>query len=71
VEITSRDEQGPAAQSDLHSGDLIVAVNEAPVDGVDALHLQLSRWPVGTALTLHVVRRTQSLKVEMTPREPS
>jgi S1-C subfamily serine protease len=71
VEITSRDEQGPAAKSDLHSGDLIVAVNDVPVDGIDALHLQLSRWAVGTALTLHVVRRTQSLQVELTPREPT
>jgi S1-C subfamily serine protease len=70
VEITSRDEQGPAAESDLHSGDLIVAVNDAPVDGIDALHLQLSRWQVGAALALHVVRRTQSLKVAVTPREP-
>ena len=68
VEITSRDEQGPAAESDLRSGDLIVAVNEAPVDGIDALHLQLSRCPVGTPLTLQVVRRTQSLKVTLTPR---
>lgn len=71
VEITSRDEQGPAARSDLHSGDLIVAVNDVAVDGVNALHLQLSRWQVGTELTLHVVRRTQSLKVKLTPREPS
>jgi S1-C subfamily serine protease len=71
VEITSRDEQGPAAAADLHSGDLIVAVNDAPVDGIDALHLQLSRWQVNTALTLHVVRRTQSLTVSVTPREPS
>jgi S1-C subfamily serine protease len=70
VEITSRDEQGPAAESDLHSGDLIVAVNELPVDGIDALHRQLTRWPVGTALTLHIVRRTQSLRVALTPREP-
>jgi S1-C subfamily serine protease len=68
VEITSRDEQGPAAESDLRSGDLIVAVNETPVDGIDALHLQLSRCPVGTALTLQIVRRTQSLKVSLTPR---
>jgi S1-C subfamily serine protease len=71
VEITSRDEQGPAAASDLHSGDLIVAVNDVAVDGIDALHLQLSRWQVGAALTLQIVRRTQSLKVAVTPREPS
>jgi S1-C subfamily serine protease len=71
VEILTRDEQGPAAAADLHSGDLIVAVNDAPVDGADALHLQLSRCPVGTPLTLHVIRRTQSLKVKLTPTEPS
>jgi S1-C subfamily serine protease len=70
VEITSRDEQGPAAASDLHSGDLIVAVNDVAVDGIDALHLQLSRWQVGAALTLQIVRRTQSLKLGITPREP-
>ena len=71
VEIMSRDEQGPAAKADLHSGDLIVAVNDAPVNGIDALHLQLSRCPVGTPITLQVIRRTQRLKVRLTPREPS
>jgi S1-C subfamily serine protease len=67
VEIMTRDEQGPAAAADLRSGDLIVAVNDAPVDGIDALHRQLSRSPVGTPLTLQVVRRARSLKVELTP----
>src|SRR6185295_7576800 len=70
VEIMTRDEQGPAAKADLHSGDLIVAVNDAPVNGIDALHLQLSRCPVGTPITLQVIRRTQRLKVRLTPREP-
>jgi len=71
VEIVTRDEHGPAAQAELHSGDLIVAVNDAPVNGIDALHLQLSRCPVGTAITLQVIRRTQKLEVRLTPREPS
>jgi S1-C subfamily serine protease len=69
VEIIGRDDNGPAASSDLRPGDLIVGVNDAPVDGVDALHRQLGRWPVGTALTLHVVRRTKSLRVQLTARE--
>jgi S1-C subfamily serine protease len=67
----SRDDQGPAAKADLHSGDLIVAVNDAPVNGIDALHLQLSRCPVGTPITLQVIRRTQRLQVRLTPREPT
>jgi S1-C subfamily serine protease len=70
VEITSRDEGGPAVDADLRPGDLIVGVNETPVNGIDALHRHLSRWPVGSSLTLHIVRRTQSLSVELTPREP-
>ncbi|HWG32169.1 MAG TPA: trypsin-like peptidase domain-containing protein [Steroidobacteraceae bacterium] len=70
VEILGRDDKGPAAESDLRPGDLIIAVNDAPVDGVDALHRHLSRWPLGTALTLHIVRRTQSLRIELTPRDP-
>ncbi len=71
VEIIGRDERGPAASADLRSGDLIVGVNDSSVDGVDALHRQLSRWPIGTKLTLSVVRRTQSLKVELIAREPT
>jgi len=69
VEIMTRDDQGPAATADLRSGDLIVAVNDVAVDGIDALHLQLSRCPVGTAITLQVIRRMQSLKIALTPRE--
>jgi S1-C subfamily serine protease len=69
VEVMSRDAEGPAAQSDLRPGDLVVAVNDVPVDGIDALYRHVSRWPVGAPLTLHVVRRTQSLRMELTPRE--
>jgi len=38
------------------------------VDGIDALHLQLSRCPPGSPLALRIVRRTQSLEVRITPR---
>jgi len=71
VEILSREKDGPAAATDLHPGDLIVAVDEEPVDGIDALHRRLARVPPGTELTLSVVRRTRLLKVPLTGREPS
>jgi S1-C subfamily serine protease len=70
VEVTARDPEGPASRSDLRPGDLIVAVNDVPTDGIDALYRIVSRWPIGTALTLQVVRRTQILKIEITPSEP-
>lgn len=69
VEVTARDAEGPASQSDLRPGDLIVAVNESPVDGIDALYRLVSRSPFGTPLTLRVVRRTQSIEIQLTPRE--
>src|SRR5215469_14542543 len=70
VEVMSRENAGPAAQSDLRPGDLIVAVNGETVDGIDALHRQLSRVPPGTTLTLDVVRRTEAVKITLTAREP-
>ncbi len=71
TEVIGRDGSGPAVDSDLRPGDLIVGVNGASVNGIDALHRHLSRWPVGSSLTLDVVRRTRSLKIELTPREPT
>lgn len=70
VEIVTRDEQGPAAQANVQSGDLIIGVNGAPVDGIDALHLQLSRYSIGTAIQLELIRRMQKVEVYLTPGEP-
>jgi S1-C subfamily serine protease len=69
VEVMGRDAEGPASRSDLRPGDLIVAVNDVPVDGMDALYRLVSRLAFGTAITLQVVRRTQSLRIELTPTE--
>src|SRR6266404_5722834 len=70
VEVLSRESQGPAAESDLQPGDLIVAVDDQPVDGVDALHRRLSRVAPGSTLNLQVVRRTQRVNIALTVREP-
>jgi S1-C subfamily serine protease len=70
VEILSREAHGPAAQTDLQPGDLIVGVNGDALDGVDALHQRLARVPPGSELTLAVVRRTQRLDVALVVREP-
>jgi S1-C subfamily serine protease len=70
VEILSRETDGPAADSDLRPGDLIVAVNDEAVDGIDALHRQLAHVPPGSGLSLGIVRRTQRLTVPLKAREP-
>jgi S1-C subfamily serine protease len=70
VEILSREPRGPAADSDLRPGDLIVGVGAEPVDGIDALHRLLGRVPPGSALQLAIVRRTRLITVPLTTREP-
>jgi len=70
VEVMSREAQGPAAESDLHPGDLIVGVDGDAVDGIDTLHRLLSRVPPGSSITLRVVRRTQLLAIALRVREP-
>jgi S1-C subfamily serine protease len=70
VEVMGLEPEGPAVEAGLRLGDVVVGVNDAPVDGVDALHRQLSRWPPGTTLTVDVVRRTERLQLPLTPREP-
>ncbi|HUA90422.1 MAG TPA: trypsin-like peptidase domain-containing protein [Steroidobacteraceae bacterium] len=70
VEILSREPSGPAAGVDLQSGDLIVAVNGAAVDGIDSLHRLLGRVPPGSTLELQIVRRTRRLTVSLAAREP-
>ncbi len=70
VEILSRERDGPAFLSDLHPGDLIVAVNGAEIDGIDALHRQLSRVAPGSGLELTIVRRMHVVKVDLLAREP-
>ena len=70
VEVLSREKDGPAADSDLHPGDLIVGVGDEPVDGIDTLHRLLGGVPPGTELALSVVRRARRVTVPLTAREP-
>ncbi|MGQ0835044.1 MAG: S1C family serine protease [Gammaproteobacteria bacterium] len=69
LEVVSREPGGPAAESDLRAGDLIIGVNDAPVDGIDALYRALSRSPAGEPLALRLIRRTEIVAIPITPRE--
>lgn len=66
-EVVGREPDSPAAGADLRSGDLIISANGTPIDGVDALHRFLARWPIGAALNLQVLRRTQRIEVSLVP----
>ncbi len=69
VEVMSLEANGPAAAAGLHSGDVVLAVNGKPVLSVDDLHRALGNSPLGTAVTLSVLRRTSILNLEVTLTE--
>jgi serine protease DegQ len=58
-----------AAAAGLRPGDLIVAANGQRIDGRDALHNFEGLQPIGTAVTLDVVRDGRSLQLRAQLRE--
>ena len=60
---------GPAKQAGLQAGDVIVSFDGAPVTGVDDLHRALTSERAGNLVPLEVLRRTELLRVPVTPSE--
>jgi serine protease Do len=71
VEVMTVEAGGPAAQSGLRSGDIIIALNEQTVRYVDDLHRLLAELPFGKPLALSVLRGRARKTLEVTPTESS
>lgn len=69
VEVVSVEEQGPADRAGLREGDLIVGVDGKTVGSVDDIHRLLAGWPVGSRLSLTVLRNSDRLQVQVIPGE--
>jgi S1-C subfamily serine protease len=59
----------PAQAAGLREGDVIVALDEAPVRDVDDLHRALNETMIGVRISLTVLRRSQRLTIDITPVE--
>jgi S1-C subfamily serine protease len=62
------EDASPAAHAGIEEGDVIVALGEAPVDGMDALHRVMTDGPIGTT-TATLLRRNAFMRVSITPVE--
>ncbi len=69
VIVTSVEDGSPAQKARLREGDVIVALDGKPVDGVDDLHRLLTDARVGMSGTLTVLRRTEKLEVSIVPED--
>ncbi len=62
-------ENSPAARADLQRGDVIVALGDAPMAGVDDLHRALTAERAGAVVDAAVLRRAELLIIPVTPEE--
>jgi S1-C subfamily serine protease len=67
VESVARD--SPAALAGMRAGDIIVALGDTPIAGVDDLQRVLTGGRIGDPVEVTVLRRDQRLALSVTPRE--
>jgi S1-C subfamily serine protease len=67
VLVQSVERRSPAERAGLLRGDLIVAYDQQPVEGIDQLHRLLTDQQVGRMSSITVLRRTQKLELAILP----
>ncbi len=69
VVVVGIEDRSPARTAGLREGDVIVALDEKPVAGVDDLHRLLTDAQVGTRCAVTVIRHTERLILPIFPEE--
>ena len=67
--VQSVEPGSPAERGELVSGDIIVALDDEPVSGVDDLHRLLLADRIGVAVTLTALRRGERRTFTVIPQE--
>jgi len=65
--VLAAEPNSPAAKAGLQEGDVIVALEGKPVEGVDVLHRLLNEERIGVATRLTVLRGSKSLDLKIAP----
>jgi S1-C subfamily serine protease len=67
--VVSFEGDSPARNAGVLMGDIIVGLDDSPIAGIDDLHKLLTEDRIGRKSSLVVIRRTEKLSLEVTPRE--
>jgi S1-C subfamily serine protease len=69
VVVMGVEDRSPARSAGLREGDVVVALDDKPVAGVDDLHRLLTDAQVGARCELTVIRHTERLMLQIVPEE--
>ncbi len=69
VLVISLEKPSPAERAGLREGDLIVALDDAPVRGIDDLHKLLTEARIGERCRVTVLRQAQKTELIVVPEE--
>jgi serine protease Do len=69
VEVVEVSSASPAAAAGLRAEDLVVAIDDVPVRGVDDMHRLLTADHIGRRCELTVMRDGAERRIGITPRE--
>jgi S1-C subfamily serine protease len=69
VLVTGTEPDGPARQSGLAEGDIIIAFKETPVSSIDDLHRVLIGREIGVRSVLKVIRGVEMVELDVVPQE--
>jgi S1-C subfamily serine protease len=69
VLVVSLEPDGPASRAGMREGDILVECAGEPVSGADDLHRLLTVERIGRRLPIGIIRGTDRLTLELSPRE--
>ena len=69
IQVQNVESDGPAGNSDLRAGDIIVQFEGRPIDSIDVLHKALDETTIGRKINLWVLRDGSLKSVGVTPGE--
>jgi len=71
VRVASIEANSPAARAGLQTGDIVYAMGDAPVAGIDDLHRILNEERINTPAEVSLIRKGERRAVSLTPIEAS
>jgi S1-C subfamily serine protease len=69
VRVASTEANSPAARAGLETGDIVYAMGDAPVAGIDDLHRILNEERINTSVEVSLIRKGERRTLSLTPVE--